>query len=57
MSTKEKVMEELLNSDDYISGETLAQKLGVGRNSVWKAVKRLRKKALIYRQSTTRVTF
>ena len=33
MSTKEKVMEELLNSDDYISGETLAQKLGVGRNS------------------------
>ena len=41
MSTKEKVMEELLNSDDYISGETLAQKLGVGRNSVWKAVKQL----------------
>ncbi len=28
MSTKEKVMEELLNSDDYISGETLAQKTG-----------------------------
>lgn len=41
MSTKEKVMEELLNSDDYISGETLSQKLGVGRNSVWKAVKQL----------------
>lgn len=41
MSTKEKVMEELLNSDEYISGETLAQKLGVGRNSIWKAVKQL----------------
>lgn len=41
MSTKEKVIEELLNSKEYISGETLAQKLGVGRNSVWKAVKQL----------------
>lgn len=41
MSTKEKVLEQLLESEDYISGEALAQKIGVGRNSVWKAVKQL----------------
>ncbi len=46
MSTKEKVMEELLNSDDYISGEALAHKLGVGRNSIWKAVKQLQEEGV-----------
>ncbi|MGN1481512.1 biotin--[acetyl-CoA-carboxylase] ligase [Porcipelethomonas sp.] len=41
MSTRDNILEMLLDSKDYISGETLAGKLGVGRNSVWKAVKQL----------------
>lgn len=46
MSTKEKVMAELLNADDYISGEALAHMLGVGRNSIWKAVKQLQEEGV-----------
>ena len=41
MSTRDNTLEILLDSKDYISGEALAGKLGVGRNSVWKAVKQL----------------
>ena len=43
MSTKLNVLAELENSgDNYISGERLAEKLGVSRNSIWKAVNALR---------------
>lgn len=42
MSTKEEVLNYLIsNSNGYISGEGLAQKLGKTRASVWKAIKSL----------------
>ena len=42
MSTKEQVLTALMEADQDISGEHLAQKLGVSRNSVWKAIEALR---------------
>lgn len=42
MSIKEDVLKILIKNDDkYISGESLAKKLYVSRNSVWKAIKSL----------------
>lgn len=41
MSTKNDVLLELLNSNDYISGQELADKLCKSRAAVWKAVKSL----------------
>lgn len=42
MTTKEKVLEALINADnEYMSGGRLARNLGISRNSVWKAVKKL----------------
>lgn len=43
MSVKEKVLEILLSSNDSTSGEDMAEKLGVSRNSIWKAVNSLKK--------------
>lgn len=42
MTTKEKVLSVLLGSGGFVSGETLAERLGISRNSVWKAVTSLR---------------
>lgn len=42
LTVKESVISELSCSDEYISGEALAEKLGVSRNTIWKAVKSLR---------------
>lgn len=42
MSTKESVLEILLASGEYVSGEYLAERLQISRNSVWKAVTALR---------------
>ncbi len=41
MSTRDNVLELLLDCKDYISGEALASELNIGRNSIWKAVKQL----------------
>ncbi len=42
MNIKEELLEKLADSDgEYISGALLAEKLGVSRNAVWKAVKSL----------------
>lgn len=42
MNVKESLLETLAKSDgEYISGAVLAEKLGVSRNAVWKAVKSL----------------
>ena len=44
MSTKEDVLRYLIESpDEYVSGESLAEKLGKSRASVWKAIKALKK--------------
>lgn len=42
MTTKENVLGVLLESGGFVSGETLAERLGISRNSVWKAVTSLR---------------
>lgn len=43
MNLTEKVLEQLIMTDELVSGESLAQKLMVSRNAVWKAVEALRK--------------
>lgn len=43
MALKDDVLYELLNSNDYISGENLANKFGKSRAAVWKAIKVLSK--------------
>lgn len=47
MKTYEKIYYLLLNKQDYIRGEELAQILGISRTSVWKAIQALEKKGLI----------
>ena len=42
MSTKNEVLSALLSEETSISGERLARKLGISRNSVWKAIEQLR---------------
>ena len=41
-TTKEKVLAVLLNNDQAVSGEWMARKIGITRNSVWKAMVQLR---------------
>lgn len=38
---KEKILELLKQTNDYVSGQSLAHQLGVSRNTVWKAIKAL----------------
>lgn len=40
---KEKILELLKNSDDFISGQTICEKLGVSRTAVWKNINTLKK--------------
>lgn len=42
MSTRNDVLKMLMASDAAVSGERLARRLGVSRNSVWKAIEQLR---------------
>ena len=42
MSTKNDVLSALLDEEKAISGERLARRLGISRNSVWKAIEQLR---------------
>lgn len=42
MSTKNDVLSALMDADGAISGERLARRIGISRNSVWKAIEQLR---------------
>jgi len=43
MTLKEKILEELeINSEVYVSGQSLAEKFGVSRNAVWKAINQIK---------------
>lgn len=44
MTTKEKVLARLKISAEVLSGEALAQELGVSRTAIWKAIKELEKR-------------
>ena len=39
---KSKILKELKNADDYVSGQQLCERLGVSRTAVWKHIKALR---------------
>ena len=39
MATKEKVLQLLKDSSEFLSGEKIAQQLQVSRTSIWKAIK------------------
>ncbi|MBF8808718.1 MAG: biotin--[acetyl-CoA-carboxylase] ligase [Enterococcus lacertideformus] len=43
MTTKDKVLQLLKDTPDFLSGEKMAQELEVSRTSVWKAIKELEK--------------
>lgn len=44
LATKEKVLAHLKATENILSGEALAQELGVSRTAIWKAIKELEKK-------------
>lgn len=46
MKTYEKIYQILQESDDYISGQQIADKLDISRTSIWKAIQRLEKEGL-----------
>lgn len=50
--TKELVLEQLLKGDEPISGASMAVRLGVSRNSVWKAMEQLREEGYIIEART-----
>ena len=54
MSTREKVLSALLEADNAVSGEWMARKLGISRNSVWKAIGQLREEGYSIEATTNR---
>lgn len=54
MSTRDDVLQALLESDQPVSGEKLARRLGITRNSVWKAIDALRADGYTIRAATNR---
>ena len=54
MSTKNDVLAALMAEDGAISGERLARRLGISRNSVWKAIQQLREDGYAIEAGTNR---
>ncbi|MGT2715098.1 bifunctional biotin--[acetyl-CoA-carboxylase] ligase/biotin operon repressor BirA [Streptococcus respiraculi] len=54
MKTYEKIYMILLNARDYVSGEELAQILGISRTSVWKGIQQLEKQGLVIKAGANR---
>ena len=54
MSTKNEVLEALMVETEAISGERLARRLGITRNSVWKAIEQLRGEGYVIDAVTNR---
>ena len=54
MSTKNDVLRTLMGEDAPMSGERLARRLGVSRNSVWKAIEQLRQEGYTVEAATNR---
>ena len=53
MSTKEMILAELIANGE-ISGETLAQKMGISRSAVWKAIAQLREEGHVIEAASSR---
>ena len=54
MSTKNEVLKTLMDQREPISGERLARRLGLSRNSVWKAIQQLRQEGYEVEAATNR---
>ena len=54
MSTKSEVLRTLMDEREPLSGERLARRLGVSRNSVWKAIQQLRQEGYQIEAGTNR---
>ena len=54
MSTKNEVLKALLDEEKPVSGERLARRLGITRNSVWKAIQQLREAGYAIEACTNR---
>ena len=54
MSTRNDVLAVLTQADAPVSGEWLARKLGISRNSVWKAIGQLRQEGYTIEAATNR---
>ncbi|MBF0777238.1 bifunctional biotin--[acetyl-CoA-carboxylase] ligase/biotin operon repressor BirA [Streptococcus cuniculi] len=54
MKTYEKIYTILLKASDYVSGEELAQELGISRTSVWKGIQQLEKQGLVIKAGPNR---
>lgn len=54
MKTYEKIYKLLGTTQDYISGEELAQLLGISRTSVWKGIKHLERQGLVIKAGPNR---
>ena len=54
MSTKNEVLRTLMGESAALSGERLARRLGVSRNSVWKAIEQLRQEGYEIEAATNR---
>ena len=54
MSTRDDVFELLVAQEEPLSGERLARRLGISRNSVWKAIEALRREGYTIEAATNR---
>ena len=54
---KDDVLKELYENRTMVSGEALAEKLGVSRNAVWKCIKQLKKDGFVISASTNKGYF
>lgn len=51
---QKKILDILLNADDFISGQEISEKLGVSRQAVWKAINALKEKGYEIQSVTNR---
>lgn len=54
MKTYEKIYDYLLEQTEYISGEKIAKEFNISRTSVWKAIKTLENKGIIFESITNK---
>lgn len=51
---KEEIIEMLMKSGDYVSGEEISRRLGVSRTAIWKSINNLRKEGYVIESSTNK---
>ena len=51
---QKKILDILLNTDDFISGQEISERLGVSRQAVWKSINALKEKGYEIQSVTNR---